>query len=102
MGEMDTAADLEVEASKAEAALQDEIDQLVDAPESAAAALIQSGASTSGFMRRLGVVFLFLPLLLACTSTFAAVGIVFTFTILMLAADTASMHWRRFNGFLEN
>jgi len=100
--EMDTAADLEVEASEAEAALQDEIDQLVDAPESAAAALIQSGASTSGFMRRLGVVFLFLLLLLACTSTFAAVGIVFTFTILMLAADTASMHWRRFNGFLEN
>jgi len=98
--ENDAVADLEAEGSEAEAALQDEIDQLVDAPASAAAALIQSDASTSGFMRRLGVIFLFLLLLLACTSAFAAIAMVFTYTILLLAAPP-TMHWARFNGFLE-
>jgi len=79
--------DLEVEVSEVEATVQDGIDQLVDDEENAAA-LIQSGSSTSGsFMRGLGIAFLFILLLLVCAGSAVAITVALTIVLLILAEN---------------
>ena len=66
--------------------VQDEIDALMDAEEEGGAAFIQKSQSRSfgGFMRRVGVFFMTLFLVLVCATSVAIIAVILTYIVMSL------------------